>query len=346
MATLAQTTQTTRTVLKWLGVLFAAFLIIRLILFPAASAVFNALFPKKPPPPTVAFGKLPAIPFPSEAKPSSLTFTIQTTTGTLPTDIPDRLNVYPVTERQAGFSSYDLAKQKVSAVGFTGEGTALSSILYTWRHPKVEGRQITFNIVTQTFSLTSNIAEGQPLTSTEAILAAKNFLSSMSLLPADIDERKTRITFLKLQNGRLTKTTSLSQSNMVQVDLYRKSLSDLPILYPNPQRSLMSFRTKKDPERSQQIAEASFTHKPIDDTRPSTYPVKTPAQAFDALQQGQAYIASGENSKGSIAIHKVYVAYYEGSDDVQFLLPIFVFEGNNNFQAFVSAITEEWQEQK
>ena len=43
-----------------------------------------------------------------------------------------------------------------------------------------------------------------------------------------------------------------------------------------------------------------------------------------------------------VAILLVYLAYYEGGDNIEFMLPVFVFEGEGGFQAFVEAITDQW----
>lgn len=141
----------------------------------------------------------------------------------------------------------------------------------------------------------------------------------------------------------LQKATSLADSNLLQVDLYRKALNNLPIVYPKLEQSLISLRVKKDTDPNLQIVQANFAYKPIDETKASTYPVKTAQQAFAELQEGDAYISSDSSAKGTIALQKVYLAYYEGDDAIPYLLPVFVFEGNN-FQAFVSAISQDWQE--
>lgn len=380
MATLSQATAATRTVLKWTAFAFAAFLVIRLILFPIGKAVLKTYFPKKPPPPTIAFGKLPKIPFPTPLiggqKPINLTFVVQTTTGSLPStcienacqvnkdptqpvNIPDRLSVFKVIPKQAGFSSYETAKQKVRGAGFSGEGKAASPIAYVWQHTKNPDKQITFNTITESFTLTSAIASPSseqatgpqaPPAGPEAITIAKTFLSNMSLLPKDIDDEKTRITLLKLRNGLLVKATSLSDSSFVQVDFYRKPLLNIPIVYPNPQQSLLSLILKGEPNRDESIVEAHFAYKLVDEEKLSTYPIKTALQAFDELKLGRAYIAPAKTSSSlpagrqdRIPIQKVYLAYYEGNDELHYFLPIFVFEGEN-FLAFVEAVKEEWLE--
>lgn len=344
MATLSQVTQSTRTILKWAALVFAAFLLLRLILFPIAQFAFRLIFPKKPPAPIQGFGKLPKISFPKGGNGEELTFTIKTTTGTLPTNIPDSAIAYTTLKPSASFSSYDRAKQKVAKIGFLGEGTPLSSIMHQWKDTKLEGRQITFNTVTEDFTLTSNLSppstDGTLPTVDQAIRIAKDFLSALSLLPKDIDDAKTKTTLIKIKNGAFSLATSLSESDLIQVDFYRKPLSDLPIVYPQARTSLMSFLIKGGRDSTLQVAQAHFSYKGIDDKTSSTYPIKTAKEAFEELKQGKGYITLLPVQK-TINITKVYLAYYEGNDDIEFFLPVFVFEGEGGFLAFVEAIREQ-----
>lgn len=370
MATLSQATQATRTILRWIGIAFAAFLVFRIILLPGTIALYNKFFPEEPPAPTVAFDKIPRIHFSSAEKPPSFTYTIGTTTGTLPptcvldacqsnedptkpVNIPDRAQVFRTFSQIANFSSYDRAKQKVSSVGFTSDGTALSNIVYQWRHPKIEGRQITFNIITDEFSISASVPppssedpsqQKLPPQREQAIQIATNFMSALSLLSADIDGSKTKTTFLRKQNGKLIKASSLSESELVQVDFYRKPLASLSIVYPNPSRSLISFLITGDQNGHLAIIDGQFSYKYIDMNNPSTYPIKTAMQAFEELKAGKAYISSFplRSNNQTIVIEKAYLAYYEGNNAEEFIQPVFVFEGQGGFQAVVVAIIDQW----
>ena len=95
-------------------------------------------------------------------------------------------------------------------------------------------------------------------------------------------------------------------------------------------------------ESYKHIVEAHYAYKEIDSSlNPSTYPIKTAQDAFNDLRLGKAYVVSQTFLQGPIRIERLYLAYYEGDDEVQFLLPIFVFEGEGGFLAFVEAVKEE-----
>ena len=41
-------------------------------------------------------------------------------------------------------------------------------------------------------------------------------------------------------------------------------------------------------------------------------------------------------------IKKIYLAYYLSEQRQNYLMPIVIFEGNNNFYAYVQAVQDEW----
>ena len=67
-------------------------------------------------------------------------------------------------------------------------------------------------------------------------------------------------------------------------------------------------------------------------------------EAFSELQEGKAFIPSNSNNANisNISIRNVLLGYYMGENRQDYLLPIVVFEGDNNFIAYVSAVKDEW----
>ena len=45
---------------------------------------------------------------------------------------------------------------------------------------------------------------------------------------------------------------------------------------------------------------------------------------------------------GNVEINNVFPAYYVSTKTQVYLMPIFVFQGSNNFYAYVPAVTDEW----
>jgi hypothetical protein len=111
----------------------------------------------------------------------------------------------------------------------------------------------------------------------------------------------------------------------------------IPVLYPHPPYSTMSFWIASG-QNSQEVDAASFVHREILTDSHATYPIKTAQEAFDALKAGDGYITSYQGADTNILISNVYLGYYLGEENQGYLMPIIVFEGQNNFFAYVSAI--------
>jgi|GEM_PF-491844 len=236
------------------------------------------------------------------------------------------------------------------------------------------------NTVTFDFNLLSNylpsltVLEAQNLSDQDnAIQTAQSYLNTLALFPDDIDLTKTqnpnqtvRYTtypqLFSIQNNTLIPATSLSKAQVIRVDFYQKDISyelntgvqgdnhvmqttkmQLPIVYPNPPYSTMSFWIASGPSAAQ-VVQADFVHQEIDTTSntDATYGIKTPQEAFDELKAGKAYIASYNGSSSNILINNIYLAYYLGQTQQAYLMPVIVFEGNDNFMAYVSAVENQW----
>lgn len=256
--------------------------------------------------------------------------------------------------------------------------------IYEWEEPRGLQRKLTFDIITFNFTLTSNYltslttlnAVGLPDES-GAIKVATDTLNDISLLPSDIDLTKTENTEKKvnyntfpriysIRNSELIPASSFSNTQIIRVDLYQKDVEyelntglkgensimkrekmKLPILYPHPPFSTMSMWVGVGPT-GPTVVDAKFTHHNyiVDKKEEPTYSIKSVDEAFEELTGGAGYIAAydGAPEETEILINKAYLAYYLGEDDQQYLMPIFVFEGDKGFFGYVSAVKNDWVE--
>jgi len=63
------------------------------------------------------------------------------------------------------------------------------------------------------------------------------------------------------------------------------------------------------------------------------------------VQAGEGYIASGQNLERAV-IRSVELAYFDDFEYQPFLQPIYVFKGDDNFLAYVSAIHPNYLERE
>lgn len=347
MLTLHKATEGIKKILKW-GLIAAVSLILLLIIFRVGGNIKEYFFPTPPPSPTVSFGKLPRILFPANAideeKAHRFTYALNTISGKLPT-FKNQAFVYKTVFLPPSLLALQKAKNRVAKIGFSLEPTLLSETTYQWESSP--SRRIVLDILSSNFNLSSNyvfdpkVLSAQNLPSeNEAIEKATSFLNSISSFPSDIDASKTKTTLLTIEDSNLAPVASLSKAKLIRVDFFQKDINNLPIFYPNPVSSSMNVFVASGTYEPQ-IVEANSFHQDISEIS-ATYPIKTADEAFAQLKNGKAYIAAYFGEGKEVKIARVFLGYYASEEKQDYLLPIIVFEGNNGFFAYVTAIKDEW----
>lgn len=345
MLTLHSTTQTIKKYLKWGGIGLGALLVL-FLLFRGGIAVFNLIFPKAPPAPTVIFGKLPPLLFPDDITKKELTYTLDTISGSLPT-FEDRITVLPIVNAEPTLLNLENARASVGSVGFTLSENVITDTVYQWTNDKKSDKKMIRNIVSNDFTLNSNyfsypevLAATSIPTEQEAKTIAKQFLDNMGLFPADIDEERTSTQLLAIQNATIFPASSLSTAQLIRVDFFQKAVNEIPIYYPRPPFSTMHFFVGAGDSRGQ-IVQGQYYHQAVSEEQ-ATYPLKTPQKAYAELQAGKGYIGAYYGTSDEVIINEVYLAYYLGEEKQEYLMPIIVFEGKEGFFGYISAISDEW----
>jgi len=317
------------------------------IFLDAGVSLYKKVFPAPTPDPTVKFGKLTKIPFPESAT-TKLTYTLETVTGGLPQDMATQAKVYFMPKISANLLSLDNTKSKAESLGFDKDIQQISETVYKFKHSNYPST-LQINIVTNNFSISYDLASDNSLINLMppvAEVAASDFgsyLSKAGMLPDDLTGSVTH-DFLKISDGQLISAMSLSEANFIKINLFRKNYDNLPSLTKNPNQSNVWAIMSGVPNQGQQIVASEYHYHAVDETQYSTYPVKTPEVAFGELQNGQAYIASlGINAEGdNLKIRRIYLAYFDPEEITEYYQPIYVFEGDNGFTAYLPAITADY----
>ncbi len=344
MTSLSKATSLTRRFLIGAGLTLLCLVLIAVVINLGA-AVKNLFFPSPLPAPTAAFGKLPSIDFPKNTSSTDVTYTLNTLTGTLPT-LPDRAAVYKIEEPQPNILALQNAEKKVSQVSFLSQPTAISDVIYRFTNSDPLPKTLDMNILSFDFSLTSSYATNKTVTDANnlpdentAISFAQNFLSNMSLTPTDLDSSKTKASLFSLSGNALVPADSLSNSQIIRIDFFQKDINKMPIFYTNPGESPMNFLIASTDLPQPQIVTAHFMHKTFTGDN-ATYAIISPSQAFDMLKDGKAYVANPTGQ--TITIRNVSLGYFVSDLPQKYLMPIIVFQGDNGFSAYVSAVTDAW----
>jgi len=338
MPTLSKVRSETRSVFKWGSILAILFLVVYI-----GMVIKEKIIPTPKPPPTVSFGKLVAIEFPKSQEVKEAKYVIDTLIGKLP-ELPDRARVYKIDPGKVDFLSLDRAQEKVSLLGFKNQASFVSENTYQWVARGVRLRQISYNISSSNFVFSTSfltnatIGQNNQVAPDQAIATAKSFLKSLSSFPEDLDEAKTKTSFYAIKNYTIVPQDQ-STAQIIRVDFFQKDINSSPMRYPNSHRS--TIYTLIAGGQNPEVVEASFQHKNISKDY-ATYPILTSSQAFAMLQEGKAYSLSYSGTKNEILIKNVFLAYYMEDREQKYLMPIVVFEGDDDFVAYVSAIKDEW----
>lgn len=337
---------TTKKVFVW-GIVSIGVILVLLLTI----SIIRAALPKKAIPPTVTFGQLPQINFPTPEKATNPEYVLDTLSGTFPT-FPDQEAVYTITQPQPELLALADAKALVPTSDFPNEPQALSETQYQWTSPNPPYKILTYNILTHDFTLTSSyttnpdvIAAATLGDTAGAIGTGANFLGGFNAYPKEIDPTKTQTTLYSINGttNTLQPAISLSTAQVIQVDYFQKDINQLPMYYPIPNHSVINVLIGSLQGGTTVLA-ANASIKQITTTS-GTYPIKTAEQAFKELQAASpsAYIASPSNPPtSSVNIRQVSLGYFIGQNAQLYLMPIYVFQGDNGFYAYVSAVTDAW----
>lgn len=347
MTSLTRVSIVARKIIRY-SVFFLVFLIVGRIFLNVGVSIYRKIFPPAPPAPTVKFGRLPKIPFPENSVTTKLSYVLETPEGGLPTTISTQAKVFFMPKANSNLLSLDVAKEKAKALGFTSEAIPLSDTIYKFM-TKDSYSALQMNIITGNFSISYNLAansaplNNRPQVAEIAAARLRSILSSANVLPADLTGA-TLHEYLKLSEGKLVSALSLSEASVVKINLFRKDYDKLPSVTGSPNQANVWAIMAGSSEQAQQIIAAEYHYYAVDESQSSTYPVKTPEAAWNEFINGKAFIASiGVNKDGdTVKVRRVYLAYFDPAIMTEFYQPIYVFEGDNGFSAYLPAVTSDY----
>lgn len=315
---------------------------------------WKATHPEPPPPPTVDFGPLPAIVFP-EKKITVSEFQLQTPTGSLGR-FSDRALVFYAPAKQSGFLDPDRAIELARRLNFLFEPIQLSETLYRWTKPDPIPTSLEVSIVTghykyrKQWQADPSLAINKVFVSErQTIMDALSFLRSLAQQQEDIVGYE-KVSFLRVQGDQLVPAISLSEGDFVEVNFFRRPyevlgpkkevLSSFPFYTADPKNGLITIMVSGSMEDQKKVIETDYKYVPIQYDVSGEYPIKSVELAFEELKSGSGHIASFLGS-GPAVIRRVNLGYYDAPTDQKYAMPIYVFTGDQEFTAYVSAVDED-----
>lgn len=352
MATLTETAIVIRKTIRY-SIYGIIIIMISRMAYNVGLKVYQNYFPPPPPPPTLSFGKLPKLPFPERPLYDKVRLVLETPEGNLPSLVP-QVNVYFMPKSISDIKSLTRAKQEATSLGFDPEGRQLSESVMFFENKLNPAQSMQMNIITNVFSINytlkddPNLVFGNPPTPETAIKTVQAYSNKAGLNQTDYKGEPTT-ELLRVENTEFTRAIALSEADMIKVNLFRKTYNDFPALTPDKLTGNIWFivgrgKGNNNTAGSLKILTGEYKYYPVDETQLATYPIKSSEKAWEDLTSGKGFIANfGENGlEDEIKIRRVYLAYYDAGVYTPFYQPIIVFDGDNNFSAYVPAVTDDY----
>ncbi|MFV1917655.1 MAG: hypothetical protein ACC618_04220 [Patescibacteria group bacterium] len=345
MATLTQTSTIARKVIRF-AIYGLIIIIVTRAVIVTGTRIYRRFFPKPPPTPTVSFGRLTTLPFPENLpKSENLTFNLETAEGDLP-EFLTQAKVYFMPKDPPSIQDLKFAKQTAVSLGFSPNARELVETVFLFQNRNAPST-LTINIVSGIFSISYDLRanpralENIPPAPDTAASQTRSILARANLLAKDLSGPFTH-EFIKIEEGNFVSAISLSEADLIKVNIYRKEYDELPSATQDPGEATVWFMLSGSRDRGNQVIAAEYRYYPVDEEQSATYPIITAQVAWEKLTGGTAIVASSDNDSSDVTIRRVYLAYYDAGQYTEFYQPVVVFEGDNNFVAYVPAVTDEY----
>jgi len=349
MANLGETARVARRAIKFGGIALVGLMVGRVILSMSV-AYWKKLHPPPPPPPDVKFGKLPKLIFPQIDQPT-LEYSLETRTGGLPTKMVNQFAVYFMPIRKPNLLAYDKAKAVATRMGFVQEPVKLSETDYRWSTNDPLPASLTINTITGAFVLDRNwqsdpafLTPNLYYNETQTVDRITNYLARVQLLPEDVKEGGHTIQYLRAENGQLVSAPSLSQAFFARINLFRKPIGDIKVVNPRSDKGIISAILAMQREEAKQFVYLDYSYFPVDLETSAVYPLIMVAEAWQRMQNGGGFVVAVKDSNQSVVVRDIYLAYYDSDIPQQYMQPVYVFEGDNEFVGYVPAVADAWVE--
>jgi len=211
-------------------------------------------------------------------------------------------------------------------------------------------QQLTIDVTNYNFSYQYEMATSESFLvntfvpeRTEIENRAIDFLKGIGRYPSELSKGKTNLIYLSYDSQ--TKALSIidepSFANMIEVDFYRPDVDIFPIVSPSYFNS-QNYLVMVFQENGFKVVKAQVKFFEKSDEEIGIYPIKTGAIAWEELQAGKGIIVSAPKDKTSIKIKKMFFSYFDPDIFQNYLQPVYVFLGENDFAGYVPAVTNEY----
>lgn len=284
--------------------------------------------------PDIKFGALPSPIFPSSSvSTSNFSYSLDTTTGSLPKIGVDSgfekiIKVYFITKSFSTLLSSEKSQNLAEKFNINTNPEILSDTKYLFSGQE---KLLTIDLDTGNFSYVNEATISGEISldkDDKLVSDFKQILSRLGVLTDDLNTGRNKITHLKPELG-----TS-------EISLWPQNIDQKIIVGPNFNTSMINTIVTNSPDNLNNYLSLQYINFPIDKTTFATYPTKPSEIAFADLKSGRGVLVL-EPTKPAVSITSIYLGYYLSESYSPYLIPIYIFEGQD-FVAYVPAIPDEY----
>ncbi|OGK61788.1 hypothetical protein A3I56_00500 [Candidatus Roizmanbacteria bacterium RIFCSPLOWO2_02_FULL_43_10] len=329
-----------------IGPFALAGLILFIIFYVLISGIITAIvnrprdIPYEPP-----LGILDPIPFSYTVDyPSSFTLTMENIEGR-PTTATSAANVYFIPQARTRFGYQQTTTYMARAVGFDTETQQ-----YTINGLEAQYddgiRKLKIDITNFNFTFETDLQQIDEIFSTATIPQentireqARAFMRQMNKYDENFAQGKDNVIYLRydLATQDFIVVQNPQEANVVEVDFFQPDVNGYPVMSPKYFNSQNYVTFVFRPEGNL-VIKAQVTSFPKDYSTGGAYPLKTGDRAFEELLNRKGIIVSPAKGSSHIVIRDMFVGYYDPEVYFPYLMPVYVFLGDNGFAAYVSAV--------
>ena len=287
----------------------------------------------------------------SEARSASTyTFVLDTFDGTAnPEQATSAAQVYFIPQKTASFGFLSKIYLMAQASGFDTNITQhrLEDKIAVFDDGK---RTLRIDIRNFNFEFDYKLTESDPLgvapeslNEQTIISTANTYLGSMNRYPTDFSAGDTNVIYLAFnpETKQVITVDKIEGANIADVDYYLPDLNGYPVVtssYYNSPHFVMVLLNGGE----QKVIQSTVAYLDRSVDQIGIYPLKTPQQAWEELQRGKGYVVSAKLPEGEVTIKKVFMGYYDPDVYQEYVQPVYVFLGEQEFVAYVPAVTAEY----
>lgn len=171
---------------------------------------------------------------------------------------------------------------------------------------------------------------------------AVNFLKTIGRYPEELSRGKTNTIYIIYDpiSKKMSVSDTNQNTNIMEVDLYRPDLENTivtPTYFNSQNYVMMVFYAN-----GYKIIKAQVKFFEKSETQYGIYPLISGNDAWNELKNGNGIVVQNSQTGGNIVIKKMFLGYLDPDVYQEYLQPVYVFLGQNDFVGYVPAVSSSY----